>query len=123
MATGTIHKDASERLILKIPSNTYPTFGDAIAALEQAYDTLTSAEKRRSFIMLGHDIYRIFSDNNNRKAFFRPWYDDSPIELIMSFMSLTSHVLLKFIVSTSGLTMENQHTNTQDYSLSLYVYY
>lgn len=108
--------------MLSIPANTYSTYADASAALETAYDTLTTEEKRRSFIMIGHDIYKICNDNNKVKLFNHPWYDSSS-NLIIYFLALKNRRFGKFTVSTSGLTVDALDQNAQEYLMSLYVYY
>ena len=61
------------KVAISIPANTYNTYALALAAVEEAYDSLTLEEKLRSIVVRGDSVI-FYIQNVNDKTFSFPEY-------------------------------------------------
>lgn len=117
MATSKIPKETAERLVWSADANAYNTYALALAAMETAYNTLSDAQKRNSYIIY-NGTTKASLDMTTAKVFIRMTSDSAGLMLVV--FDLKNHERVYDKLTPSGNTITDQSANAQSQSLALY---
>ena len=118
MANSIIKKESAERLVLSISANTYSTYALALAAMETAYNTLTDAQKRNSYITVGSSANRYNLDTYTLKFYL--YVGAGSDGLVSEYLDLKNHKFIKYKLTPSAFTNTDASANAQASALTLY---
>ena len=117
MATSTIKRTSNDRLILQVPANTHSTMQAAVEAIYTAYQTLTTNEKRNSYLRTRQAIYYMQHISHGQ-------YDhtfQSGNKYLHTFVDLYDKTIKKYDISASGITFSDLASDAQSDEISLFV--
>lgn len=118
MVTSKIQKEVAERLVFYAAKNTYNTYALALAAMETAYNTLTDAQKRNSYIVFGNFNSIAQIDSASGKLYVNKGTDIDGMTMI--YFDLKNHQRTTVKLTTSNFTTTDISSNPQNVDISLY---